>query len=95
TVSVFLMDENGNPLFGTNGGLLVQNDSYPMRGDSPTSGWTVGGYVFDAHPLRLPDALPAGTYRFGVKLYTYWDGAVLTAPDGSAYQVVGTLVVEK
>jgi hypothetical protein len=96
TVSVFLLDANGNPLFAPGGGLLVQNDSFPQGGDSPSSGWTADAseFVFDAHPLHLPDTLPAGTYPIGVKLYTYWDGVVLPGPDGAAYQVVGSLVVK-
>ncbi len=101
TVSVFLLDANGNPLFAPGGGLLVQNDSFPQGGDFPSSGWTAdatadaNAFVFDAHPLHLPDTLPAGTYRIGVKLYTYWDGVVLPGSDGAAYQVVGSLAVEK
>ncbi|MBN1202962.1 MAG: glycosyltransferase family 39 protein [Anaerolineae bacterium] len=86
SVSVFLLDAGGV--------LRAQHDSYPANGTAPTGGWQPGTYIFDGHTLDLPDDLPPGVYSVGVKLYTYWDGAVLLTADGAEYAVVGTLAVE-
>ncbi len=83
SVSVFLLDEAGV--------LRAQHDSYPANGRAPTSAWTPGGIVFDAHTLT--DDLAPGTYTVGVKLYTWWDGVILPAADGGDYASVGTLNV--
>jgi len=85
SVSVFLLDEDGV--------LRAQQDSFPAQGRAPTTGWTPGAPVFDAHALPLPGELPPGTYTAGVKLYTYWDQAILPTNDGAEYTVIGTLTV--
>ena len=72
TVSAFLWRD----------GVVAQSDSYPAEGDAPTSTWPPNAYIFDAHTLTLPPDLPAGTYEVRVKLYTWWDGAVLPLADG-------------
>ncbi len=90
TVSAFLLDASG---------LRAQADSYPLNGQAPTSGWIADQVVFDPHVMRLPANLPPGEYSVAVKLYTWWDGAVL-GPDsvGSAgnaeYAVLGTVRIE-
>jgi hypothetical protein len=68
TVSVFLLAEDGR--------LATQQDSYPMGGASPTSTWVAGRWYYDAHSLPL-QAVPAGRYQVAVKVYTWWDGAIL------------------
>lgn len=85
SVSVFALDSGG--------ALRAQHDSFPAGGRAPTSAWTPGTPVFDARPLVLPADLPPGTYTLGVKLYTYWDQAVLPADDGADYAIIGTLTV--
>ena len=72
SVSVFLWRE----------GIVAQDDSYPAEGEAPTSTWTPNTIVFDAHTLTLPSDLAAGGYEVRVKLYTWWDGAVLPLADG-------------
>ena len=86
SVSVFLLDQSG--------ALRAQHDSFPAGGRAPTSAWTPGTPVFDAHPLELPADLPPGSYTIGVKLYTYWDQAILPASDGADYAAIGTLTVQ-
>jgi hypothetical protein len=85
SVSVFLLDSSGV--------LRAQHDSYPATGNAPTSGWEPGALVFDPHPLALPGDLPPGEYTVGVKVYTYYDGAILPTTDGADYQAIGTVTV--
>lgn len=85
TVSVFLLDSAGI--------LRAQHDGFPADGARPTSTWAASEVVFDAHTLRLPKNLAPGTYTLGVKLYTWWDGAILRTGDGAEYAVVGTVTV--
>lgn len=85
TVSVFLLDGAGM--------LQAQHDGFPADGARPTSTWAAGDLVFDAHTLRLPKGLPPGTYTLGVKLYTWWDGAILRTADGDEYAILGTITV--
>lgn len=67
TVSVFLLNESGQ--------LVAQHDSFPLEGRSPTVGWVAGFPYFDRHSLPITD-LPAGDYRLGVRIYTWWDGQI-------------------
>lgn len=85
SVSVFLLDESGL--------LRAQHDGFPALGHAPTGGWAPGTLVFDAHPLALPPDLPPGRYTVGVKLYTYWDQAILHTADGAEYAAAGTLTL--
>ena len=82
-VSVFLLDANGV--------LRAQHDGPPANGTAPMSGWESGTFVFDAHPLTAPEP---GTYTVGIKLYTWWDGAVLETADGEEFASVGTITVQ-
>jgi hypothetical protein len=82
SISVFLLNEAGT--------VAAQHDGYPLDGASPTSGWLVGGQYFDAHTLQAPP----GTYTLGVKVYTWFDGAVL--PCGASdctYIEAGTITL--
>lgn len=79
------------------GGRVLNHDSYPQNGARPTSTWEPGAAVFDPHTLALPDDLPPGEYEVRVKLYTWWDGAILPLADGTVSDVgalVGTVRVE-
>ncbi len=73
TVSVFLW----------RGSVLAQDDSFPAQNEAPTSAWLPNAIIFDAHTLTLPPDVAAGTYEVRVKLYTWWDGAVLPLADGN------------
>jgi mannosyltransferase len=85
SVSVFLLDESNV--------LRAQHDAYPANGAAPTSAWAPGGLVFDGHTLKLPHTLAPGTYSVAIKLYTWWDGAVLKMTGGAEYFVAGIVVV--
>jgi mannosyltransferase len=84
SVSVFLLD--------TSGVLRAQHDGYPADGAAPTSAWTPGEFVFDAHTLT--GHLAPGTYTVAIKLYTWWDNTILSTADGADYYVAGTITVE-
>ena len=52
--------------------IVVQRDSYPGRGNRPTSGWSIGPIVEDAYPISIPaTALAPRTYRLVVGAYDY------------------------
>ena len=87
SVSVFLLDESGQ--------LRAQHDGSPANGSAPTSQWTPDRFVFDGHSLALPGSLAPGTYTVGVKLYTWWDGAVLPTTGGADYFTAGTITITK
>jgi hypothetical protein len=59
----------------SDGRLLVQNDSLPAAGLSPTNGWLPGQIITDPHPLGFdpPGSMPAG-YRVAVGLYELVSG---------------------
>jgi mannosyltransferase len=84
SVSVFLLDADGV--------LRAQQDGYPAEGAAPTSAWTPGEFVFDAHTLT--GHLAPGTYTVGIKLYTWWDNVILPTADGADYFAAGTVTVK-
>ncbi len=76
SVSALALDADGR--------LAAQHDSFPFEDRRPTSGWQAGEVVYDPHPLVLPE----GRYTLGVKVYTYFDGAVFATTHGEEYAVV-------
>lgn len=90
SVSVFLLNENDQ--------AIIAHDSPPLLGNSPTSAWQPGQLVFDEHPLRLPNALPAGQYDIGVKIYHYQNPnsplATCAERNECEWVVIGQLTVE-
>jgi hypothetical protein len=52
-------------LLGEDGRILAQEDGQPMRGQYPTSLWSVGEVVADSHSLIAP----AGLYRLALGMY--------------------------
>ena len=61
TVFVHLLDEAGKP--------VAQSDGIPVGGARPTDGWRPSEVILDERRVRLPTALPPGTYGLGVGLY--------------------------
>jgi hypothetical protein len=84
SVSAFVLNAEG--------GLATQHDSFPFENMRPTSSWQVGEVVFDPHPLNI-SALPPGQYQVGVKVYTYYDGAVFPTVEGDEYAIVGEFAI--
>jgi hypothetical protein len=70
TVSAFLLNDAGI--------LVAQQDSFPLHGASPTSQWGANSLNFDAHHIPI-EHLPPGEYDLGIKVYTWWDGAIQPA----------------
>lgn len=84
SVSAFVLDADGQ--------LATQHDSFPFEDMRPTSSWQPGEVVFDPHPLALED-LPAGQYSVGVKVYTYFDGAIFPSENGDDFVIVGEFAI--
>lgn len=61
TVFLHLRDDSGN--------LIAQADGPPLDGWYPTSWWTAGEWVSDAHPFALQAETPPGLYRLVAGLY--------------------------
>src|SRR5581483_9609383 len=64
------------------GRLVAQHDGEPDGGRFPTSLWTPGEGVTDAHALSLPTDLPAGRYTLLAGAYDRQTGARLSGPGG-------------
>ncbi len=73
-VFVHLVDADGDRRAG--------DDATPAVGQRPTTGWTPGEYVVDAHRVQLPDNLPEGEYRVLVGLYDEASLGRLNTRDG-------------
>jgi 4-amino-4-deoxy-L-arabinose transferase-like glycosyltransferase len=77
-------------LVDAEGRIVAQEDSVPAGWERPTSGWSAGEVVVDAHILALPDDLASGPYTVFVGMYdeATWerwpvvDSAGSAPPDG-------------
>lgn len=56
-------------LVNASGQIITQDDAEPARGARPTSTWTAGEVIADAHALTLPADAAPGEYRVLVGLY--------------------------
>jgi hypothetical protein len=56
-------------LVGGDGLLAAQNDSAPVAGSRPTSGWRAGEIIVDRRGVLLPSELAAGEYLLLVGMY--------------------------
>ncbi len=56
-------------LVNAGGQIVTQDDSEPARGSRPTTTWTAGEVISDAHALTLPADAAPGEYRVLVGLY--------------------------
>ncbi len=61
TVFVHLLDKTGQ--------LVAGSDAPPLDGRYPTTIWSPGERILDAHRLELPANLPPGQYQVAVGLY--------------------------
>lgn len=56
-------------LYDAAGQLVASHDGTPVFGYLPTRQWPEAEVVPDRHDVRLPDELPAGSYRLAAGLY--------------------------
>lgn len=73
TVFVHLVDADGK--------IVAQSDQQPGGGDAPTTAWTAGLRIGDAHTLTAP-AIPAGA-RLIAGMYDPATGKRVAGPDGA------------
>lgn len=85
TVFTHLLDANGNYTTGY--------DSYPARGEHPTSRWHSGEVVAHNAPLSIPAEAAPGTYTLEVGWYQFESSERLAMANGETSYRVGTVVV--
>ena len=73
TVFVHLIDQEQR--------IWAQQDSQPMQGTHPTTGWLPGEVIVDEYVLRIPEDAPHGTYWIEVGLYHAASGQRLPGTD--------------
>ncbi|HEY3108727.1 MAG TPA: hypothetical protein VGL23_08245, partial [Chloroflexota bacterium] len=56
-------------LIGPDGKIAAQHDGRPCGGGCPTTAWSPGDELLDAHPVDLPAGLAPGRYRLAIGLY--------------------------
>ncbi len=73
-------------LVDAEGRIAIQDDSVPAGWARPTSGWSAGEVVVDAHTMALPGDLAPGEYVVYVGLYdeVTWERWAVVDPAGSA-----------
>jgi hypothetical protein len=69
-------------LFDPAGGLVAQQDNWPVAGLAPTDSWQPGALIRDPYQLPLPAGLAPGTYELWVGLYDESGRSPLTLADG-------------
>jgi hypothetical protein len=76
TVGVYLINPEGQ--------MVLQQDSQPVGGFRPTSGWMRGRRVPDYYGFILPADLPPGRYQIWVAMYEWpsLERLPVTGPDG-------------
>ena len=78
-------------LLDSNGQLVAQSDKL-NPGDFPTRRWTTDKYVTDAHLIKLPADLPAGSYQLTAGLWVMSEGWRLPTLDENG-EVAGDAAV--
>ncbi len=56
-------------LIDARGEIVLRADAPPRGGRAPTSKWSPGKMIVDAHILTIPPDLPRGTYRLEIGMY--------------------------
>jgi hypothetical protein len=85
TLFVHLLDMDGNYVTGY--------DSYPARGQYPTSGWRAGEVVAHNVPLPIPAEASPGSYSIEIGWYDLASGERLLLANGESSPEVGTIFV--
>ncbi len=70
-------------LLNGDGKLVAQRDAEPVNFTRPTTSWSAGETVRDAHGLLIPGTLPRGDYTLVVGLYEIDDPAARLGMDSS------------
>jgi hypothetical protein len=76
-------------LLDSQGHTVVQRDSEPASGFSPSSTWTPGQAVVDRYGMLIPTFLPPGDYRIEILVFDKNSGQVCTFLHGKTF-VPGT-----
>jgi hypothetical protein len=64
------------------GRLIGQHDAPPVNGTRPTTGWVIGEYLIDRHPMTFREPDYVGEAKIEVGLYDPATGVRLTTLDG-------------
>ena len=78
-------------LLGADGVPRAQVDAVPVNGARPTTSWLPREIITDAYTLKLPENLPAGSYRLVAGLYHALDNTRLKLADGTDFVELTTL----
>jgi len=71
-------------LLGPDGKMVSQDDSQPVSGRFPTTGWLLGDTIIDSHTLQLPSTLAPSQYSLEAGLYYLVTGERLGGPGFAA-----------
>jgi hypothetical protein len=71
-------------LVGPDGKIHGQSDRIPLGDLAPTTGWSKGEVLVDAHDIPIGAGAPPGEYRLLVGFYDPQDGSRLPLEGGSA-----------
>jgi len=76
TVAMFIIGPDGVP--------VLQQDTMPVGGFSPTNTWVPGEFFYEGYGFWLPDDLAPGEYQIWLVVYDWRTGERLpvTGPDG-------------
>ncbi|MBN1313482.1 MAG: hypothetical protein JXB30_18895 [Anaerolineae bacterium] len=80
TVFVHIYDADGN--------IVTQQDSIPLSGARPTTGWAPGEILTDRYAILVPPEVVPGRYQVRVGLYNATTGERIEMSDGSEFWVL-------
>ncbi|GEM_PF-2163500 len=81
-------------LVGKDDHLWAQDDSWPRKGEHPTSLWLAGEFVQDPHELVVPPDAPAGPYVVVVGMYLLDTGERLNVIDEDGQPQGNAIILE-
>jgi hypothetical protein len=82
-------------LLDANGQVIAQNDSPPVNGDRPTTGWLKGEYLRDPHTLTFIRSDYTGAATLEVGLYDPESGARVLLSDGADHALLAVSITVK
>jgi len=81
-------------LVGSDDRIWAQDDSWPRKGEHPTSLWLAGEFVQDLHELVMPSDAPAGPYVVVVGMYLLDTGERLNVIDEDGQPQGNAIILE-